>query len=448
MRGRRGITLVVAALVVAIVPTAAGARPTDGGDDPARQGYNVGPDQVAVGCGLHVCIHWVTEPTDPDAPPQVDDDGDGVPDYVIAASDAFEKAWEREVDDLGFRAPLRDGGATNPGPNAKLDVYLVDLDARGISGVCRSDDPRDPNVNADSTYEYWDAAVYCVVDNDFAGAPAPSIELRLTAAHELFHAVQCAYDCYEDAWLAEGTAAWIEAQVYPRLAQGDRYVFDSQVADPTNPLDSGGSLAYGAWFFWDFFADRLGRPTTVIRQLWEMAADAPGGPRRYSLQAATRLARRHDTTLRSELAAFGRRAFADRLSARGVEREKIGRRETFTTRPRLDHLTFRTIVLRPSRGVRRTDLLAVRLNLPPRKTGPVATVTTVRRNGDRSVSRVELNRRGNGRIRVDFGRARRIVVTLTNASTRMDCNWETQLACGGYARDDGLRYRLVAEVRR
>ena len=448
MRGRRGSTLVVAALLFALLPTAAGARPTDGGDDPARQGYNVGPDQVAVGCGLHVCIHWVTEPTDTDAPPQADADGDGVPDYVRAASDAFEKAWEREVDDLGFRAPRPDAAATNPGPNEKLDVYLVDLDGRGISGACRSDDPRDPNVNPDSTYEYWNAAVYCVVDNDFADTPDPTAELRLTAAHELFHAVQCAYDCYEDAWIGEGTAAWMEAQVYPRLARPNRSAADSQLADPTTPLDSGGPLAYGSWFFWDFFADRLGRPARVIRQLWELAADRPGQPRRYSLQAAARLARRNDTTLRSEVAAFGRRVFARRLTDIGVIRQTMSRRETFSARPRLDHLTSRTVVLRPSGDVRRRDRLAVRVNLPPRRTGPVATITTVRRNGDRSVQRVDLDRRGDGRTRVHFGRARRILVTLTNASTRMDCNWETQLACGGYARDDGLRYRVRAEVRR
>jgi hypothetical protein len=37
--------------------------------------------------------------------------------------------------------------------------------------------------------------------------------LKVTAAHEFFHAVQFAYDIGEDGWLMESTATWMEEHV-------------------------------------------------------------------------------------------------------------------------------------------------------------------------------------------------------------------------------------------
>ena len=50
------------------------------------------------------------------------------------------------------------------------------------------------------------------------GVPAhtPLENLEVTAAHELFHAVQFAYDYDEDAWFMEATATWAEDEVYTR----------------------------------------------------------------------------------------------------------------------------------------------------------------------------------------------------------------------------------------
>ena len=45
---------------------------------------------------------------------------------------------------------------------------------------------------------------FCVLDNDFARAQfgrAPMDTLRVTAAHEFFHAIQFNYDYREDRWL-------------------------------------------------------------------------------------------------------------------------------------------------------------------------------------------------------------------------------------------------------
>ena len=223
----------------------------------------------------------------------------------------------------------------------------------------------------------------------------------------------------------------------------------SQLADPRIPLDSGGDQAYGAWMFWDFFAKRLDAPPVrVIRNVWRKAADASGKPRRYSVQAAAAVARGDNTTLKSMLRLFGARNSARLRTERGVENVTLGRNGEWTGRSSLDHLTHRYVDVRPGPRVRDVARLRVRLNLPSRRTGAAATIVTVHPDGRRSLRAVRLNRRGNGALTVDFGNVAGVVVVLSNTSTRMDCNWETFYACGGYARDDGRRYRVTTSVQR
>ena len=81
----------------------------------------------------------------------------------------------------------------------------------------------------------WLASGYCVLDNDFAeaqyGAP-PMHSLRVTAAHEFFHAVQFAYDYGEDPWLMEATATWMEERVADDVNDNRQYLPYGQVGAP------------------------------------------------------------------------------------------------------------------------------------------------------------------------------------------------------------------------
>jgi hypothetical protein len=84
-------------------------------------------------------------------------------------------------------------------------VYLADVGANGLYGYCTTDDPSafDPN------YPYFDVSAFCVVDNDmspsqFQGGANRVPALQVTLAHKFIHAVQAAYDWFEDAWFMEG----------------------------------------------------------------------------------------------------------------------------------------------------------------------------------------------------------------------------------------------------
>ncbi len=81
---------------------------------------------------------------------------------------------------MGFRPPPRDG---RHGGDGRFDVYLKDLGSQGLYGYCA------PEYRVPGLRQV--ASGYCVLDDDFArrqyGAN-PKVSLRVTAAHEFFHA--------------------------------------------------------------------------------------------------------------------------------------------------------------------------------------------------------------------------------------------------------------------
>ena len=69
-------------------------------------------------------------------------------------------------------------------------------------------------------------------------------------------------------------------------------------------------------------------------------------------------------------------------------------------------------------------------------------------DGKRQVTRVRLNRNGDGQIRVGFDNRRvsAVSVTLVNGSTRYQCGRSTSVACGGRPLDDNARFAVRGRV--
>ena len=266
------------------------ARPTDGNSDPQGDGYSV-PEHSPADCGPNICIHWVS--TTADGPAATDANTNGIPDYVETALTVAENVWNTEVGTMGYRTPLSDSTSANDGGDSKLDIYLADLGTQGLYGYCTTDDPHASSVS----YLYGDMSAYCVVDNDFVKAQFPYgangvNALKVTLAHEFFHAVQFAYNTFADNWLMEGTAAWMEDEVYTSINDNRQYLATSALAGPAIPLDSPLLVSgchcfwYGSWIWFRFLSEHYGTPghqnTTLIRSIWEKQSDTgfPRWPRR------------------------------------------------------------------------------------------------------------------------------------------------------------------------
>jgi hypothetical protein len=167
-----------------------------------------------------------------------------------------------------------------------------------------------------------------VVDNNHGGdlpESHPIQNLKVTLAHEFFHAVQFSYDVDEDAWLMEGTATWMEDQVYDGINDNRQYLHNSQLKYPWVPLDhsNGCCFQYGSWIWFRFLSETMG--PGVIQEIWDQADAAPGGPDDYSTQAIRQVLAAHHTTFRKRFASF---AVWNRIPRQRYSEGKAGRYPT------------------------------------------------------------------------------------------------------------------------
>ncbi|MFC6287398.1 MXAN_6640 family putative metalloprotease [Nocardioides sp. GCM10027113] len=408
------------------------ARPTQGANDPEGFGYSV---PSVKDCSRHLCIHWVESTAD--APP-----GRA---WVNRTMRVLKKVWKREVGELGYRRPLRDG---DRGGNAKFDVYLKDVGSQGLYGYCAPE----PNQGE------WSSQGYCVLDDDFARqqfqAP-PRQSLKVTAAHEFFHAIQFAYDYGEDRWLMEGTATWVEERVYDDIDDNRQYLPYGQVARPERPLDkfvSSGFGQYGNWAFFEYLTERFG--PGIVREIWE---GADGHWRNHSVKAVKRALPGKQRLTR----VFRDYAAANTVPARTYPEGDAWPKPAYAAAHRLgaddrqtagavnvDHLAARHVVVRPRDDLQaRSWFLEVAVDGPGARTAPGAVLVVHRRDGRVVTRPVPLDDAGDGSLTVRFGArtAKKATVTLANASTRYDC-WEKtwRWACQGKPRDQrkAFDYRL------
>ena len=439
------------------------ARPTDG-DVPLGHAYTVGEETPF--CAAHTCVHYVGS-TD-DAPPPDDVTGGPEPDYVADVSAVVEEVWTAEVGTLGYRAPKSDATSDEDGGSGLLDVYLVDVGADGLFGYCASDDP-----NLDPSYPYWDMSGYCVLDNDYKisqfGYPDPTLPLKVTAAHELFHAVQFAYDFGEDGWLMEGTATWMEERVYDAINDNRRYLVSSPLAHPLIPLDrSTGFRVYGTWIFWQFLTEYLGGAVpdaTIVRAVWKRADGSPVGQDMFSTQAlASAVGARTVGGTRwrfrwafADFAVWNARPGKYYDEGAAYPTAAVARTTTLTratpvrtATAKLDHLANRFVVVRRGSGLKATARLRIAVDGPNHGTGPEANVVVIRKSGVSTYKVVDLSSVGNGKVTVVFGTTvARVVVIMTNASTRYrNCYAAiTPFACfGGVPVDQNRSYTFRAAV--
>jgi hypothetical protein len=450
------------------------ARPddTDGVPPGTGNGWTANESTLSPLCGAdigldaNVCVHWVDEIGDPDAPqPEDSDPANGIPDQVDATLAELETVWDKEIGELGYRAPQDDSDSANDGGGPELDVYLDDIGTPDVSlfGYCTTDDPaaEDPFVFAFSAY--------CVLDNDyiapqFGVPPEEHGFLKVTAAHEFHHASQFAYDGVEDLWFMEGTATNMEETVYPTVNDNVFFLnLYSPLTRPASPLDRGGfgDSEYGSWIFWRFLEERLYRgDPNVIRRVWNRArAELPTDPDEYSLQAVARVLRNDGIHLAD---AFVRFAVANRLRnyADGNLYPRTPTDRTFRIGPaqrrtawqarRMNHLTTRYFSFRPRSGVPRRARLGLNVEAHPR--GGRARVIVFTKGGNRSVLTIRLDGQGDGHRRVPFGRnVRRVDLVLSNGSSRIrDCFsdfFEPFYSCFGVPKDDRRTYRFRAILR-
>ncbi|MDN4162704.1 MXAN_6640 family putative metalloprotease [Nocardioides abyssi] len=442
--GRPDATLLLRDLLVAlpVLPAAEQAqaqallaRPTDGGRDPYGDGYAVKSRKK---CSSHFCLHYVTSTGDQPSSTA----------WAKKNLKVLNKVWRKEVKQMGYRAPVKDGGR---GGNGKFDVYLKELGSKGLYGYCA------PEYRKKGTK--FVASGYCVLDNDFAqaqyGAP-PIKSLKVTAAHEFFHAVQFAYDFNEDRWLMESTATWMEERVADGADDNRQYLGSGQVKMPVSSLDvfqPNGFAQYGNWPFWEYLSGRFGNG--IVKAVWNKAGAFKGAPNMYSAKALRKTIGKRGGGLPSVFAAYAAsNTNPARFYPEGAAWPKAGftKRVTLTSASRkssasvrINHLASRNIGVRPGAGLGGKKWgLRITVDAPGRASGPAVHVLVRNKKGAWTRKTVPLNKKGYGRKTVSFGyrKISGVTITLANASTRYRCNRGTNLSCRGTSLDQGKKFKV------
>ena len=217
-------------------------------------------------------IHYDTSGRD--AVDLADEDGNDIPDFIDEAAAALDSAWKLEVDELGYLPPPSDGGA---GGGDEYDVYVIELGGAG-SGYYGTTTALSPGATTTASFltidnDYTDAGYGTTSGCNSARGARGLDALRVTAAHELYHAVHFAYyqPKPQEAWWQEATATWIEEVAYPEV--NDYFIYlCAFLLETSRSLDSGRAVSrdnhiYGATVFPHFLDQRYGRD--VIRQIWE-----------------------------------------------------------------------------------------------------------------------------------------------------------------------------------
>lgn len=208
-------------------------------------------------CDARFCVHWGVEalPPDADLPPG----GIGAPDFVKSVLEAAATSYSVENAGLGWRDPVPDQGR---GGGPEVDIYLANL-GRSLFGYTAPD----PGQAGRSR------SAYLVIDNDYRGFSGDPIELmQVTLAHEYNHVLHFAYDTFQDLWMFESTATWVEDLVYPEIDDYLHFV-DAFARRPGRPLaeqDRGASKLYGSamWNHWLTAA----HGAATVRRAWAVSA--------------------------------------------------------------------------------------------------------------------------------------------------------------------------------
>lgn len=199
-------------------------------------------------CNENFCVHWTSNPANAPASEA----------FLGQVVDALNTSYAVENGTLGWRRAKADGKRgerKGRGGQGQLDVYITNLGKR-LYGYAAPD----PGQSGARRH------AYLVLDNNYTGFPsAPLPSLQVTAAHEYNHILQFAHDVFQDVWLFESTATWVEEYVYPDINDYLNYL-PSFAKAPDKPM-TGNKIKIYAEAVWNHWLSARYGPG-VVRDTW------------------------------------------------------------------------------------------------------------------------------------------------------------------------------------
>ncbi len=187
-----------------------------------------------------------------------------IPDYIEQVAEIYESVYDLMVNTMEYVLPPSD---LDVGGSGQYDVYIFNL-PNSYYGYTASEELRGDNENSLTIEEINALTSYMVIRNNYNGFPLPELAaLQVTVAHEFFHAIQYGYDGWEQIWLMEATAVWMEEANFDDVNDCYQYMVN-WFNVPEEALDKLSSHMYGSYIFFKYIDEHLGGFET-IRKIWE-----------------------------------------------------------------------------------------------------------------------------------------------------------------------------------
>jgi hypothetical protein len=187
---------------------------------------------------------------------------DGVPDYVNRLGEFLQQSFHVIIEELGYDPPPFDNGL---GGDDRYDVYITDVPALTTPEAPSDQYPGRPAYSS-----------YIQLGRDMRSPRYPDDPyplLKVSTAHEFFHATQFAYRAFSSdlvPWWFECTACWAEEMVFDDI--NDVY-FRLQYYLPhlhRSLYQTDSPFIYGAWLLPEYLSEKIG--PWVIKGCWEKFA--------------------------------------------------------------------------------------------------------------------------------------------------------------------------------
>jgi len=192
-----------------------------------------------------------------------DVDNTGIPDYIESMAAIFNHVATTLHDEQGYLRSPGDSYYTEPKDNGgsdHYDVYVRNLPSR-YYGYTQPEDyaqGKGDNEQSKLIVEKNAFTSYMAIRNNYENFPLDELEnIKVTAVHEYFHAIQLGYDGWEMPWLLEASAVWMEEEIYDEVNDCYQYM-KSWFSRPDRSLDKNGFHYYGSFIFFEYLEQHMG----------------------------------------------------------------------------------------------------------------------------------------------------------------------------------------------
>ena len=200
------------------------------------------------------------------------------PDYVEEVIKVFDYVADKLHNAMGYTRPPSDGyysSTRDKGGSNHYDIYIRSIPSKYYGYVQPEEYSQGNGDNERSELRNEKNAFtsYMAIRNNYKKFSLSELEnIKVTAAHEYFHAIQFGYDGWEKPWLLEASAIWMEEEIYDEINDCYQYMKD-WFKYPHKSLDESGFHWYGSFIFFEYIEQHMGGSDT-IRKIMEASVQS------------------------------------------------------------------------------------------------------------------------------------------------------------------------------